>query len=134
MCYISRKSRNNLLFGLLQRIDLVENIGTGVRRMRDEMKSYNLTGPEFDISDDWFTIVFKRPQLQRLGEKVGEKVGERLTENQKKIVDLIRTDKYITFKELSEKIKMSEKNIYFNIEKLKKKDLLKRIGPAKGGY
>jgi len=43
-------------------------------------------------------------------------------------------NKYITTKELSEHIKISTTAVDNNILKLKQKEILKRIGPAKGGY
>ncbi|RLG69643.1 MAG: transcriptional regulator, partial [Candidatus Iainarchaeum archaeon] len=53
--------RNNLLFGLLQRMNLVEKAGTGIRRMQEAMRNYKLEPPEIKAGRDWFTIVFKRP-------------------------------------------------------------------------
>ncbi|MCK4613338.1 MAG: hypothetical protein KAU14_00930, partial [Thermoplasmata archaeon] len=47
---------------LMQRMDLVEKVGSGILRMRNAMKEYGLTGPRFDINDNWFTIIFNRPQ------------------------------------------------------------------------
>jgi len=123
-------SRNNLLFGLLQRINLVENVGTGIRRMREEMKNYGLTGPEFEISEDWFTIIFKRPQLQKLGETLGERLGE----NQRKIVELMQQDKFISIPKIAEKVGISTTAVENNITKLKKKGTIKRVGSAKAGY
>ncbi len=119
-------SRNNLLFGLLQRINLVENVGTGIRRMRDEMKAYGLSGPEFEISEDWFTIIFKRSQLQKLGDKLGD--------NQRKIVELMRQDKFISIPKLAEKVGISMTAVENNITKLKEKGIVQRIGSAKGGH
>ena len=46
----------------------------------------------------------------------------------------MRDNKYITTKELSEHIKISTTAVDNNISKLKKKGVLRRIGPAKGGY
>ena len=43
-------------------------------------------------------------------------------------------NKYITTKELSEHIKISTTAVDNNIPKLKKKGVLRRIGPAKGGH
>jgi len=54
-------SRNNLLFDLMQRMGLVEKVGSGIVRMRNGMKEYGLKGPRFDINDNWFTIIFDRP-------------------------------------------------------------------------
>lgn len=139
--------RNILLFGLLQRMDLVEKAGTGIKRIRDEMKNYKLPNPKIDVNGDWFNIIFKRPQdsyedrifgkklkEKKWSERLGEKLGERLGENEGKILDLIYKNKFITTKELSDKIGISTTAIDNNIAKLKQKGILKRIGPAKGGH
>src|SRR3989344_3683185 len=41
---------------------------------KDLMKAEGLTGPQFEISEDWFTVIFIRPHLQRVG-KVNEGVN-----------------------------------------------------------
>jgi len=46
----------------------------------------------------------------------------------------MRDNKYITTKELSEHIKISTTAVDNNISKLKKKELIKRIGSPRGGY
>ncbi len=127
-------SRNTLLFGLMQRMDLVENVGSGIKRMKEEMKSYGLTGPEFEISEDWFTIIFKRPQLQRLGDTLGDRLGERLGENQRKIIELMHQDRSISIPQIAEKVGISTTAVENNIAKLKKQRIIKRVGSAKAGY
>ena len=67
-------------------------------------------------------------------EKVGEKVGENLTENQRGIITAMRRNPYISAREIAEIINISDRKTETNIAKLKKMDLIKRIGPAKGGY
>ena len=49
------------------------------------------------------------------------------------IFNLIRENNSITIKELAEKLKVSEKTIKRDLEKLKKENLIKRVG-KKGGY
>jgi len=71
---------------------------------------------------------------KKLGIKLGDKLGVKLGENEIKILESMRDNKYITTKELSEHIKISTTAVDNNISKLKKKGLLRRIGPAKGGY
>jgi len=61
-------------------------------------------------------------------------LAERLAESQKIILKLIKEKPYISKKELSEIIRISTTAIDKNIIRLKKKGLLKRIGPDKGGY
>jgi ATP-dependent DNA helicase RecG len=53
-------SRNPLIFGLFQRMQLVEKIGSGIRRMRTEMKNAGLPEPVFNL-DGIFTAKFYRP-------------------------------------------------------------------------
>ena len=76
-----------------------------------------------------YTATFQRP-IEKWTKKLGEKLGE----NKVKIIELIKENKYVTTKELSGHIKISTMAIDKNISKLKKKGILKRIGPAKGGY
>ena len=59
---------------------------------------------------------------------------QNLTDNQKKILEIIRETPYVTQKELSEQIGINTKNIRNNIAKLKAAGRLTRIGPDKGGY
>jgi ATP-dependent DNA helicase RecG len=59
---------------------------------------------------------------------------EGLVESQRKILELINVNPNISKLELSKKIGISTTAINKNIEKLKEKGLIKRIGPDKGGY
>jgi len=46
----------------------------------------------------------------------------------------MRQNKYVTQSELSSKISINEKNIRNNINKLKERGIIVRIGPDNGGY
>ena len=73
----------------------------------------------------------------RLGEnqnQVGRKDVKILGENQIKIIALIVTNKNITTNEIGKLLKISNTAVEYNILKLKKLRLLKRIGPDKGGF
>ena len=65
---------------------------------------------------------------------VGERVCEKVGENEVKILDIIRENNSITYLELSKRLGIAEKNICKNMEKLKQKGFLKRVGFAKGGH
>ena len=51
-----------------------------------------------------------------------------------KILALIDENHKITREELSAKIGLTIRGVKWNLKKLKKEGVLKRIGPAKGGY
>ncbi len=59
---------------------------------------------------------------------------EKLVESQRKILELMKVNPYISKKELSTEIGISSTAIDKNIHTLKEKGLLRRIGPDKGGY
>ena len=67
-------------------------------------------------------------------DQVTERVTERVTENQSLILKGMKKDNQITARILSEIVGISERKIKENIKLLKNKGLLKRIGPARGGY
>ncbi len=62
--------RNPLLFGILHRMEAVENIGSGIRRIRRLCREHGVAEPVFEVSEHWVTTVFPRPTAQ-----VGTKLG-----------------------------------------------------------
>jgi predicted HTH transcriptional regulator len=68
-----------------------------------------------------------------VGNKVGNRVGN-LTQNQIMIVELMKTDPKISAAKLSEEVGISVRKIEENISKLKKLDLIKRIGGTRGHW
>ena len=123
-------SRNNLLFGLMQRMGLVEKVGSGIIRMQNAMKNYALDEPRFDINDNWFTIIFDRPP-EWWSMKWAEK---KLTKTEIEIITEIKKDPKVSMRILSTILKVNQSVIRKNIKNLKNKKVLKRIGPPKGGY
>lgn len=130
--------RNELIADMFARMDKVERMGTGIKRMRDAMKSAGLPYPKIK-SGLFFTITFQRPPYSLKGSanlpiKVTAKVTAKVTKNQETILAEMRTNPHITAKDLSKIVGISERKIKENIKKLKEKRLLNRIGSAKGGH
>ena len=128
-------------------MNLVEKAGTGILRIRNAMKEYKLEEPKIEADENWFTINFKRPDLQKESyeqrfygfkkedqRRLVEGLVEGLVESQKRILELTKENPRISKSELANKIGISTTAIDKNIETLKAKGLLKRIGPDKGGY
>ncbi len=135
--------RNFLLFGLLQRMDLIEKAGTGILRMKKAMERYLLPEPKIEADENWFTITFQRPDLQKMTiqerlegprKKVLDGVLEKVTENQKKILQQMAQNPCISSRELGEIIGISDRKVRENIRKLKDKGVIRRVGSAKGGH
>lgn len=56
--------RNPLLFGVFYRMDMVEQIGSGVRRIRELCKDYGVPEPQLNAQEDWVTVVFLRDPVK----------------------------------------------------------------------
>jgi len=131
--------RNPVIASLLNRADYIEQIGTGINRIKNSIKEHSQGAVEFSYNN-FFVVTFTRTKKvteklgERVGERVGQKVGENLTENQNTIIKSMMKNPYISARELSGIIGISQRKIEENISKLKKKGILERIGPAKGGY
>ena len=125
--------RNPILFDVFHRLNLIEKVGSGINRIKKEIKERNLK-VKFETNGFFRIIFFKGKSSLELVERVGERVGEKLTKNQKRILEFIIKKPLISAVELSKQIKISSRKIEENISKLKQKELLKRVGPAKGGH
>lgn len=129
-------SRNPLVFGLFQRMNLVEKIGSGIMRMRDLMNTAGLPLPEFS-TEGMFTISLIRPgkASEKTKEKTGEKTREKVVEESaEEIIRLMIDNPKITAKEIQNRTGLSKNGVEWNINKLKKEGRIERIGPDKGGY
>ena len=56
--------RNPLLFGMFHRMGMVEQIGSGIRRIRQECRDYGVEEPVIEVSDNWVVTTFPRPSAQ----------------------------------------------------------------------
>ena len=129
--------RNPIIAKIFRFIRLAESIGSGFHKMIEGWEQHYGIKPAIEGDFDYYKITFptvteKVPK--KLGVKLGDKLGVKLGENEIKIIELMKENKYITTKELSEYIKISTTAVDNNITKLKKKGVLKRIGSPKGGH
>ena len=56
--------RNPLLFGMLYRMGVVENIGSGIKRIYELCLEHGVAEPTIDASEHWVTVTFPRPAGQ----------------------------------------------------------------------
>ncbi|MEW6078124.1 MAG: ATP-binding protein [Thermodesulfobacteriota bacterium] len=56
--------RNPLLFGMLYRMEAVEHIGSGIKRIRNLCREYGVDAPLIEVSEHWFTVIFPRPGVE----------------------------------------------------------------------
>ena len=56
--------RNRLLFGIFHRMGMVEQIGSGIRRIRQECRDYGVARPIIEVTHNWVITTFRRPSAQ----------------------------------------------------------------------
>lgn len=123
------EARNRLLADLLTRTELMEKAGTGIKRVTDACKN-NGNNYIFDFTDSfWVTIETNAP----LNVPINVPINVPLNERMKHLVMLINGDKIITVEELARQCAVSAKTIKRDIDYLKNKNILKRIGSKKTG-
>lgn len=65
--------RNPLLFSVLHRMEAVENIGSGIKRILTLCRDYGVAEPKIKVAQHWFTMVFQRV-IDQATEQVTEQV------------------------------------------------------------
>jgi ATP-dependent DNA helicase RecG len=123
------RTRNPLIFGLFERIRLVEYVGSGVMRICESMKEQNLPVPDFGL-EGMFNITLMRPASEK-SEPVDNMTD--LSVIQKSVFSLLRNDCTLTSRKISEKLLISDRYVRKIIQQLKKSGYLERLGESKTG-
>lgn len=123
-------SRNPIVFDLFQRLNLVEQVGSGISRMRDEMRDEKLLAPEFSIKGIFVVTLYRPIEFT----KWIKNWKNELSDNQVQLLSEINNKNNITQNELSEILNISKSAVYKNITKLKELKLIEHIGSDKKGY
>lgn len=126
--------------------DIVENRHTGIATMRDEMKKMNLPEPEFENLRGTFKVTFRKEKSTIKNKTEQVQSGQNWTEldrnksltdidsTQDKILYLISENPKITQTIMSKKLGFARSTISSNLQKLKEKGIIERIGSDRNGY
>ncbi|MBD3271181.1 MAG: winged helix-turn-helix transcriptional regulator [Elusimicrobia bacterium] len=131
--------RNPIIADLFHRMRKVERVGSGIGRMREFMKQAGLKEPVFESYTFFRAVFYRNPeyalkQISEISRKSIQKTSRKYPENIQKIIDVISENPNISMRELMQKLDLTEGSIRHHLFSLKKKGILKRIGPDKGGY
>ena len=110
--------------------DIVENRHTGIATMRDEMKKMNLPEPEFENLRGTFKVTFRKEKQ----EIIAQNITENCTDNEIKLLGLLKINPNITQVELSNKLNVSRRTISTLLSHLKEREKIERVGSDRKGY
>lgn len=134
---------NPLIAGTLFRTGDIEAWGRGIEKIRDACRENGTDFPDFAFDSTGMMVQFRgtvpADESAEAGgrtavEGLAERLVEGLAESQRKILILITENPYVSKREMSDAIGISTTAIDKNIASLKKKGLVKRTGPARGGH
>ncbi|MBW6481546.1 MAG: putative DNA binding domain-containing protein [Vicingaceae bacterium] len=120
---------------IFRSMGLIEKYGSGILRIINYFKEAKLPKPTFKNQSNGFVVTVFAKNKNLTTQNVPENVPKNVPKKRLHlIVQLIKKDTHVSMLELSKKIGVTHKTIKRDIEKLKTQGVLKRIGPAKGGY
>jgi len=143
-----RRYRNRRIGGFLKELELTEGRGTGIPTIIGALRKNGSPAPVFDTDEParrYFVTEIKiHPDFVKddtnfkkcnegLAEGLVERLVEGLGESQKKIVRLMTDNSFVTIKEMSKIIGISTTAIGKNINTLKNKGIVERIGSDSNG-
>ena len=118
--------RNPLIMDLMLRVNKVERIGSGIKRIKDAMHNYDLN-VKFE-STGFFRVIFKRQATPQATPQAS------LTKLELKVVNEIVKDNTISRKEIAAKLGIRADTVKEYLDKLKQKGILRRIGTTSKGH
>ena len=143
------RPRNLLLFSLMARMDLVEHIGSGIKRIRESVAAYGLQAPLIEADGDWFSITFMRKSPHDTIERLRGKdkdftpslrnefggVNGGVSEGVNGLLDFIRRTPGLRTPQISKAMSVPVKTLEHWLKELRVKDKIEfRGSPKTGGY
>ncbi len=88
------------------------------------------------VEEDVFVVKVPLESLitDKVSNKVPDKVSDNITDIQRQVLMLVMGNNRISLSQLAEQVGISKRKMLDNINKLKNRNLIKRVGSSKGGY
>ncbi|PIX06398.1 MAG: transcriptional regulator, partial [Flavobacteriales bacterium CG_4_8_14_3_um_filter_35_10] len=128
------RARNKLIARAFKEVGLIEQYGSGIKRIIIYYKNHGIGLPKFEEVFEGFRVTLYKQVSDKVTESNIKFNTDKLSANQRQISNIINDNKDFTTSKLAEIIGISQRKIKENIAKLKVTGVLKRIGSAKGGY
>ena len=128
-------SRYPTLAQYLGHLHLMEQRGSGIRRMQSAMLDHGLAMPNYEFRDGYFTVVLKGPgndvesiRIPNIEEEVGSSVYEHLTERQREMAKTIASGAVLTSRECQKRHGISGVMVARDFQALLDAGIANRVG------
>ena len=128
--------RNLQIADIFKTANIIEKYGSGVKRVIKLFKEYSSKEPLFEERLGGMVVVAykKEPFKKSTQETPLNTPLNTPLKTRDKIVELIKNNKYITIKNIATELGISRDTINEHLSRLKKDDIVKRVGSARSGY
>ncbi|SEP84701.1 Fido, protein-threonine AMPylation domain-containing protein [Treponema bryantii] len=118
-----RANYNNLQKGIQENPEFLERFFRNL-----------LMGEHNELKNRYCHIKYSKQAEKKVTQKVTVNVTVKFTANQKKILEEIKKNQFVTQEELAEIIGITRKSINENMKKLQSMNIIERVGADKNGY
>ena len=131
----SSKPRNVNIASVFYKAGFIESWGRGILKIQKGFEEAGIKAPQFEEDCGGVRITMYRNIATTTKEKnQGETKEKNQGETKEKIIELIRSNPYITQKEMCEALGLSQGGIEYQMRNLKQKGIIKRVGGDRGGH
>jgi ATP-dependent DNA helicase RecG len=113
------QARNKKVASIFKEAGVIEKYGSGIKRIQNSFLDYGLKAPVFENFQHGFRVVVQTKTVEKTDEI---------------ILNLIKSDSRITTRAMQKVTGLSRRGIEWQIQKVKDKKIINRIGPDKGGH
>lgn len=122
--------RNPITYRILRDLGYVEGLGTGIPRMKNDMRKIRLDDPQFIFTESFFRIILYN---QKGAKKAIETIND-LNERQKKAIEYLKSHKSIKSKTYKEINNVSHATAVHELNEMIDFSYVKKIGSFRGAY
>ena len=106
----------------------IESWGRGIEKIRNACEADGVPVPEYTINPGDIMIKFTAPEDKII------RVTDRVTDQEKKVLELLYVDPGFTMPVLAKRMKVSRKSVANYLKSLKEKNIIERVGSDRKGY
>ncbi len=108
----------------------IERMGTGTSDLVSACEKAGLKSPEFIQDEDFRVVIYRKNVTQNVTQNKGEKKVPRIL----KVLQLMFANIHISAEEMAVKLKVTERTIRRDIDKLREQYDIEWVGSSKNGY
>ena len=130
----SPKPKNPKIAMVFREIGLADELGSGMVKLLKYTKAYSNEIPKL-IEGDIFRTEIPLVRVEKTSYTTPKTTSKTtLTKRQKNILLLIKKNNKITRNELADKVSLTKDGVQYNLNVLKEKGYIKRVGKSHNGY